>query len=195
MPVAQESWAVEDRPLAKASCVQSESPARDGGARPTVGQGRGHAEPATPCRHTADGWEPVCGVSAHEVEERPGALQNVQGAASNAAEAEAHGGGREVRDVCAMQHGGLALGCGDEGWGCAIELCEQAHRADLRLVGACTLATALKRGDHWWAQWGQRASPCVTCRVVDVEQETSSNEELVQGRCERWSSLPRQRLT
>jgi hypothetical protein len=77
MHVDHESLAVDVRHVEKESFVQSESQARDGGAIHTVVQGRGHAEQATHFLHTEDGWEPVCGLSANEVEELPSALQNV----------------------------------------------------------------------------------------------------------------------
>jgi hypothetical protein len=116
MHVAHASLAVDVRHWAKESFVPSESQARDGGAIHTVVQGRGHAEQATPFLHPEDGWEPVCGLSAHEVEALPVALQNVQGEESNAARADAQGGWRELIDVFAMQHGWLERGFGDEVW-------------------------------------------------------------------------------
>ena len=51
--------------------------ARDGGKVHTVVQGGGHAEQATDFLPTEESWEPVGGLSAHEVEALPSAFQNV----------------------------------------------------------------------------------------------------------------------
>ena len=113
-PVDHASGAVEGNNGEHASCVPSASQARDGGAGHTGVPGRGHAEQATPCLPPEEGWEPVGGWRAHEVEELPVALQHVQGAAADAAGAETPGVWREWLDVCAMQHVVLERGCGDE---------------------------------------------------------------------------------
>lgn len=162
MHVDHEALAVDVSNVEKEAFVQSESQARDGGKGHTVGHGGGHAEHATHCLHTEESWEPVCGWSSHEVEELPSAFQNVEGEEADAARAEAHGGWREVIDVWARQHGVLERGCGEEVGCCAIELRQQAHLADIRLLRAFTLATALKSGDHVLAQWGHEISPCMS---------------------------------
>jgi hypothetical protein len=87
----------------------------DSGAVHTGRPGRGPAEQAPPGRHTADGGEPVGGWSAPEVEERPVALQNVQGAEAEAAGVETPGGGREVSAVGAMPHRVRERRGGEEG--------------------------------------------------------------------------------
>ena len=114
MHVDHESLAVDVSNVEQESFVQSESQALDSGEVHTVMQGRGPAEQAPHFLHTEDGWEPVCGWSAHEVEELPVALQNVQGEEADAAGADTHGGWREVSAVCAMQNIVLKLRCGDE---------------------------------------------------------------------------------
>jgi hypothetical protein len=116
MPVAHASWAVAVSNGEQASCVPSASHARDGGKGHTVVPGCGQAEQATHCLPTEESWEPVCSLRSHEVEALPIARQNVEGAEADAARAEAPGGGREVLDVCAMQHVVLELGVGDAGW-------------------------------------------------------------------------------
>jgi hypothetical protein len=161
MPVAHASWAVAVSNGEQASCVPSASHARDGGKGHTVVPGCGQAEQATHCLPTEESWEPVCGLRSHEVEALPIARQNVEGAEADAARAEAPGGGREVLDVCAMQHVVLELGVGDAGWGLAIALRQQAPLADRRWLRACTRATALQRGAHVLAPWGHDTSPFV----------------------------------
>jgi hypothetical protein len=159
MNVDHESLAVDVRNLEKESFVQSESQAIDGGKVHTVVQGWGHAEQATHFLHTEDSWEPIFGLRSNEVEELPIAFQNMEVEEADAAVADAHGGGREVIDVFAMQNVVLELGFGDEVWGFALELRQQAHLADRRLLSAFTLAPELKSGDHLLAQWCHEISP------------------------------------
>jgi hypothetical protein len=116
MHVDYESLAIDVRKVAKESCVQSESQARDAGAGHTVAQGGGQAEQATHFLPTEDGWEPVCGLRSNEVEALPVTLQNVQGEESDATGADAHGVWCELIDVFAMQNVVLDLGFGDEMW-------------------------------------------------------------------------------
>jgi hypothetical protein len=114
MHVDHASWAVDGSNVAQESCVPSASQALDGGKGPTVVPGCGQAEQATHVLPTEESWEPVCGLRSHEVEALPIARQNVEGEEAEAARADAHGGGREVIDVCAMQHVVRELGFGDE---------------------------------------------------------------------------------
>jgi hypothetical protein len=107
--VAVRNWEQE-------SCVPSQSPARDGGEGDTGRPGRGHAEPATPVRHTEEGWEPGGGWRSQAGAALPVTRQNGQGEAADAAGAEAHRVGRESSAVCARPPGVRELGCGEEGW-------------------------------------------------------------------------------
>ena len=93
---------------------------------------------------------------------RPFALEDVLREEADATGAEAHGGGGEAVNIFSMQEGGLKLLCGEQGGRCAIQLRQQAHLADRRLLRAFTLATQLKSGDHVLAQWGHPMSPFVT---------------------------------
>ena len=162
MDMDLETLAIDVRDLEGEGCIEPEAQALDGGEVRLIVHGCRRLRKTSDFFHTEDGGEPVCGLSANEVEELPGTLQNVQGEESEAAGADAHGVWRELIDVFAMEHIVLELGCGDEVWGCAIELCQQAHLADRRLLRAFTLATELQRGDHLLAQWCHQMSPFVT---------------------------------
>jgi hypothetical protein len=61
-----EALAIDVGTLKGESCLESESQARDGGAGDLVVPGRGGREEPPDLLHTADGWETVCGVRAHE---------------------------------------------------------------------------------------------------------------------------------
>ena len=99
--------------------------------------------------------------------------EDVLGEACDATIADTHGRRGEAIDVWAVQEGGLERGFGDEVWGCAIALSEQADCSDGRLLGAFALAAALEGGDHGLAQWGHARSPFVRCRIVRLRRKTS----------------------
>ena len=124
--------------------------------------GCGGREESPALLNTAPGWETVCGVSAHERESVPVALEDVLRAASDATGAEAQGSWSEAIDVLAVQAGGLELRFGDHVRRCAIALSEQAYCTDLGLWGTLSLATEVQCSNHVLTQWGHELAPFVS---------------------------------
>ena len=98
--------------------------------------------------NTEDGWETVCGLSAHERQRVPGTLEDVLREEADAAVADAHGRGGEAIDVFAVQEVVLQLLFRDTIWGFVVELSQEADFTDIRCLRPFAFATKLESRNH-----------------------------------------------
>jgi hypothetical protein len=91
------------------SVMEPESHAIHGGAGDVVVQGCGGREEPPDLLHTADSRETVGGVSTHEREGMPGALEDVLREEAETTGAETHGRWGKAVDVFPVQEGVLQL--------------------------------------------------------------------------------------
>ena len=159
MDMDLETLAIDIRDLQGEGFMEPEAQAVDGGEVDLVVQGSGGREEPPDLLLTEDGWEPVCGLRAHEREGVPVALEDVLIEESDATVADAHGSWGEAVDVFAVQAVGLELLFGEHVGRFAIELSQQAYLTDIGLLGTLPLATELKRSDHVLTEWGHEISP------------------------------------
>ena len=104
----------------------------------------------------------VFALGANERQGMPVALEDVLVEEPDTAVAEAHRSGGKSIDVCAVQEVVLEFGFGDQVWGCAVELGEQADLTDISLLGTFAFTTELKCGNHLLTQRGHELSPFVS---------------------------------
>ena len=103
----------------------------------------------------------------------PIALKDMLVEKPHAAVADTHGRRSKVVNVLSVQEVVRKLGFGDQVWGFAIELREQADFPDISLLSSFAFATELKRGNHLLTKWGHEISPFVSGRAVCVRRKTS----------------------
>jgi hypothetical protein len=87
-------------------------------------------------------------LGAQDRKDVPIALQDIDVIKANAAVADAHGLGRPVIDVFALEEVLLELGLRNQIRGFVIELREHAHRAGIGLLGSFSFPIELQSIDH-----------------------------------------------
>jgi hypothetical protein len=157
-----EALAVDVGTLKGERCVEPESQPGNGREVNLVVQGCGGREEPSDLLDTEDGGEAVCGVGAHERQRIPVTLEDVLEEERDATGAEAHRRRGESVNVFPVQEVVLEFRFGEEVWGCAIALSQQADFPDRGVLGTLALATELQCGHHVLTQWGHGISPFVS---------------------------------
>ena len=128
--------------------VQAQPTAGDGGEGDAMVQGGSGVEETVHLFQAEESREAVFGRCANEVESLPAACKDVVGEEAEGAVADAHGTGREVVDMLAVEDVLLQLLCREKVRRCAGELSQQAYLTDRGLLGAFALATELESSQH-----------------------------------------------
>ena len=192
MDMDLEALPVNIRDLEGEGFMEPEAQAIDRGEVDLIVEGGGRLEEPPDFLHTEDGGETVCGLRAQEREGVPVALEDVLREEADTTGADAHGRWGEAIDVFPVQEVVLQLLFRDAVGGFVVELREQADFTDIGFLSPFTLATEVESRKHLLTQWGHEISPFVSRWVSVCEGRHHRGND---GRRERVTSLPRQRLT
>jgi hypothetical protein len=168
-----EALAVDVGNLKVESFVEPESQTVNGSEVNLVVQGCGWLEEPPDLLDTEDGGEAVFGLGANERQRMPVTLEDVLKEELDATVADAHRSRGESVNVFPVQEVVLEFRFGDEVWGFAIELREEADFPDRGLLDTLALATELQCGNHLLTQWGHGISPFVSWRRVCLRRKAS----------------------
>ena len=145
--------AVDVTHLQGESFVAAQSTAVEGGEGGAMVQGRHGLEEALDLCAAENGREALCGLSSHDLQGFPVAVQDLLGEEPDSAITEAHGAWRETIAVFSMQQRVVQVLCCEEVGGFVVALSQQADLSDRGLLRTFALATALQSGDHVLAPW------------------------------------------